>query len=112
MKDLATARVLFYVMGGSFAFSAALLGAFRLAGRTVPTFVLVGWAALGAAAIGLTPLLTADRRWVALLLAAVLGPWMAWSLANDVRAKLYPIAATDVAGLIAIGFGVWLSYRP
>ena len=111
MKDLHTARVLFYVMAGSFLFSAAVLGYLRLIGKTVPTHILLGWSGLGVVALALTPLLTPDHRWVAVILAVVLAPWMAFSLAQDVRFKIYPVAATDVAGLIAIGLGVWLSFR-
>ncbi len=36
---------------------------------------------------------------------------MAYSLVGDVQRKVYPMAATDVAGLFAIGLGVWLSYK-
>ena len=111
MKDLATARVLFYVMSGSFLLSAAILEAVRLSGKTVPAAVLLGWGGLGVLGVALTPLLSPDRRWIAWALAVVLGPWMAYSLVGDLQRKVYPIAATDVAGLAAIAFGVWLSYR-
>ena len=112
MKEIATARVLFYVMSGSFLLSAAILGYVRLTGKTVPAYVLALWAGLGVAGFALTPLLTLDRRWVAWLLAVVLGPWMAVSLVGDVQRKIYPIAATDVAGLAAIAYGVYLAYKP
>ena len=112
MKEIATARVLFYVMAASYLVSAALLGYARFTGKTVPTYVLAAWGGLGVVALAITPLLTLDRRWVAVVLLVVLGPWMAVSAVQDGRQKVYPMVAVDVAGLLAIGYGVWLSYRP
>ena len=111
MKELATARVLFYVMAASFVLSAAILGYVRFTGKTVPTPVLVAWGGLGVLGLALTPLLSADRRWIAWVLLVVLGPWMVVSLVGDAQRKIYPMAAVDVAGLGAIGYGVWLAYR-
>jgi len=112
MKEIATARVLFYVMAGSFLVSAAILGYVRFTGKAVPAYVLAAWGAGGVLGLALTPLLTLDRRWMAWVLVLVLGPWMAVSLVGDAQRKIYPMAAIDVAGLFAIGYGVWLSYRP
>ncbi len=112
MKEIATARVLFYVMAASFLLSASLLGYVRATGKDVPTYVLAAWAGGGIVGLALTPLLTPDRRWVALILLAVLGPWMAVSLVGDWQRKIYVMAATDLAGLAAIAFGVYLAYRP
>ena len=112
MKELATARVLFYVMSGRFLLSAALLGYARYTGKPVPTYVLALWAGLGVAGFALTPLLRLDRRWIAWLLAVVLGPWVAVSLDGDVQRKFFPLAAVDIAGLAAIAYGVYLAYKP
>ena len=111
MKDLATARLLFYIMAASFLVSAVILGYVRYTGKAVPATVLVAWGGLGLLGIALTPLLGVDRRWMAWVLLVVLGPWMVVSLVGDVQRKVYPIAAVDVAGLAAIGYGVYLSYR-
>ena len=112
MKELATARVLFYVMAASFVLSAAILGYVRSTGKPVPAYVLLAWGGLGVVGLALTPLLSPDRRWIALALLVVLGPWMLVSLVGDAQRKIYVMAAVDVAGLAAIGYGVWLSYRP
>ena len=112
MREIATARVLFYVMAASFLLSAALLGYVRFTGKTVPAYVLAAWAGLGVLGLLLTPWLTPDRRWIAIVLLVVLGPWMAVSTVGDWQRKIYPMAAVDVAGLAAIGYGVWLAYRP
>jgi hypothetical protein len=112
MKELATARLLFYIMAGSFLLSAAILGYVRFTGKTVPTAVLAAWGGLGLVGLAVTPLLSADRRWIAWVLLAVLGPWMLVSLVGDAQRKIYFMAAVDVGGLFAIAYGVWLAYRP
>ncbi len=111
MKEIATARVLFYILAGSFLLSAALLAYVRYTGKTVPAYVLLAWGGLGVIGFALTPLLTIDHRWVAWVLVVVLGPWMAVSLAGDWQRKIYPMAAVDVGGLFAIAYGVWLAYK-
>ena len=111
-KDIAVARVLFYVMAASFLVSAALLGYVRATGKDVPAYVLALWGGLGLAGVALTPLLTPERRWIAIVLLVVLGPWMAVSLVGDWQRKIYVMAAVDVGGLAAIAYGVWLAYRP
>ena len=112
MKELATARLLFNIMAASFVLSAAILGYVRFTGKPVPTYVLAAWGGLGVLAFVLTPLLAPDRRWVAIALLVVLGPWMAVSLVGDAQRKVYAMAAVDLAGLAAIAYGVWLAYRP
>jgi hypothetical protein len=112
VKHLATARLLFYIMAGSFVLSAAILGYVRATGKAVPAYVLAAWGGLGLLGLAVTPLLSADRRWVAWVLLAVLGPWMVVSPTSDTQRKIYVMSAVDAAGLAAIGYGVWLAYQP
>ncbi len=112
MRELATARVLFYVMAASFVLSAGILGYVRSTGKPVPAYVMAAWGGLGVVGLALTPLLSPDRRWVAWALLVVLGPWMVVSLVGDAQRKIYLMAGVDLAGLAAIAYGVWLSYKP
>ena len=105
---LPTAKLILAILCGSYLLSAALLAVARYRGETVPIAVIATWAVLGIIGFGLLPQLQVGRTWVIVALAIVLGPWMAYSLVRDVMGGHWIIAITDVAGLGAIGYSLWI----
>ncbi|HEX8910896.1 MAG TPA: hypothetical protein VF796_00955 [Humisphaera sp.] len=108
-SNLPAGRVLLFVVAGTYVLSAALLGFARWRGAAVAWWVLVGWVATGVAGMALAASLRPGRPavWAGLLLA--LGPWMLFSLAYDVRERVWVMAALDVAGLLAIAWGLGMA---
>lgn len=107
--NLPAGRTLLVVVAASYLVSAAVLGVARLRGGPVAGWVIGGWLATGAAGVALGLLLRPGRpaTWVGLLIA--LAPWMCFSLAYDVRERVWVMAAVDVAGLAAVAAGLWMA---
>ena len=105
---LATSKLILAILCGSYLLSAVLLGVARSRGETVPVAVIAGWAVLGLIGFALLPALQPGRLGVIVALCVVLGPWMAYSLVRDLIGGHWIIAITDIAGLAAIGYSLWI----
>lgn len=108
MRELAVSRLILLILCGSYLISAGLLTWARMAGHTVPAWKIGGWVLTGVIGLALLPLLSSDRPLISLALLIVLAPWMAIALADDTRSGHWIIAVVDLAGLIAIGYALWL----
>jgi hypothetical protein len=108
MRELAVSRLILIIMCGSYLLSAGLLTWARLAGQTVPGWKIGGWVVTGIIGLGLIPYLATNRPIISLAMLVVLAPWMALALVDDTRSAHYIIAVVDLAGLIAIGYALWL----
>ena len=106
---LATARLILAIVCGSYLLSAAILGVARLRGQPVPAWVILAWLVTGLLGFALLPALRPGRPLVLASIGVVLLPWMAYSLVGDLRGKHWLVAVTDVAGLAAIAYSLWLA---
>ncbi len=108
MRELAVARVILWIMVGSYLLSAALLSWARVAGQIVPVWKIIAWAVTSIVAAALLPFLTANRPLIAVAILIALAPWMAFATYEDTRSRHFVIAVVDLAGLLAIFYAVWL----
>ena len=107
-----TAKLILYIVAGSYLVSAAMLGVMRARGTTVPAWVIAGWLLTGLIGLALTAALGPGRGGVWWGLLVALGPWMVYALVGDLRLGHYVIAAIDVAGLSAIAYALAITWRP
>jgi hypothetical protein len=112
MIDFAPSRSVLFIISVTYLISAIVLLVFKLRGQTVATWVIVGWVVTGLAGVVLSPMLVEGRAWVWFALAVALVPWMGYSLVADLRHRFWWIAATDVAGLIGIGWALARVFSP
>jgi hypothetical protein len=111
IKTIAIARTILFWVAASYVLSAALLGVARMRHQPVPAWVILGWLATGAAGMALSLMLSPGRSAVWLGLLVLLGPWMLFSLVEDLRRGFWPIALTDLAGIAAIGYSLAICAR-
>ncbi|MEM1013293.1 MAG: hypothetical protein AAGI46_13870 [Planctomycetota bacterium] len=107
---IATGRLILLIVAASYPLSAALLVVLKLRGETVPWVWPVAWLVTGIAGLAISWLLSESSgalAWWALLV--VLGPIMVVSTVVDWRHGYWGIVALDIAGLLAIGYGLWLA---
>jgi hypothetical protein len=112
MRELAVSRLILAILCASYLLSAGLLAWARVAGQTVPGWKIAGWIVTGAIGLVLLPWLSTNRPMISLAMLVVLAPWMALALADDTRSGHFIIAIVDLAGLIAIGYALWLIKKP
>jgi hypothetical protein len=107
--NLVAGRTLIVVVAATYLLSAALLGWAKSRGSPVETWVVVGWLVTGSLGIVLGRSLRpgAAAAWAGVGL--VLVPWMLLSFVLDVRARVWVMAGLDVAGVAAIGAGLWMA---
>jgi hypothetical protein len=98
--------IILFSVAVSYPIAAAALWWLRWRGETVPHWWPAGWLLTGVIGLALLPFVGQTWAWWGVLLA--LGPWMLLSLIVDWKHKVWPMVVLDAAGLLAIGYGLYL----
>lgn len=106
--NLAAARLVLFIVAASYPVAAAMLYWAKSRGENVPWTWPTAWLVTGVAGLLFAALLSAGRPWAWWGALVALAPIMLVSLVVDVRGGHWIIAAIDVAGLIAIGYALWI----
>ena len=107
---IATGRLILLIVAASYPLSAALLVVLKLRGETVPWIWPAAWLVTGIGGLVVSWMLASTSGpWVWWALLVLLGPIMVVSTVVDWRHGYWGIVALDIAGLLAIGYGLWLA---
>lgn len=106
---MSPAQLTLVIVAASYVVSAAMLAWMKRGGADVPTWFTVGWLLTGLIGIVASLRLDGSRHWAWWVALLALGPWMTLSLVWDIRHASWWMAALDIAGLIAIAWGLWSS---
>lgn len=107
--NLPAGRTLLLIVAISYLVSAVMLVVARWRGVDIGWLYIAGWVVTGVAGAALATQLAPARPAVWVALALVLLPWMLFSLVVDVRLRFWLMVAIDVAGVLAIVYGLALA---
>jgi len=107
-KTITVARIILICVAASYLLSAALLAVAKWRGQSVAAWMVIGWLVTGIAGVALSATFAKGRGavWIGVLVA--MGPWMVWSLIEDLRRGYWAIAVADLAAIGAIGYALMI----